>query len=77
MRKLEKHLNYIRVRDVTNLNEDIKSVINEIVRDILESDDMTINPKFREIRSNIIKITAGAYIGKIFIRQLKRHSRLY
>jgi hypothetical protein len=70
--EVRKTFELYKMRDVTNLNEDIKSVINEIVRDILESDDMTINPKFREIRSNIIKITAGAYIGKIFIRQPKK-----
>jgi hypothetical protein len=61
-----------KMKDVANLNDETKSVINETIHDILDSDEMTLNPKFRDIKNNIIKIETGVYIGKVFIKQAKR-----
>ncbi len=65
-------LNKYRMQNVTNLNDETKSVINETIADILNSDDMTLNPRFRSIRKNIIEIDSGVHRGNIFIKQPKR-----
>jgi len=70
--EVRKMLEKYKMRDVSNLNEATKSVINEMIAEILESDEMSIRPKFKDIKSNIIKITTGAYTGKVFIRQPKK-----
>jgi len=69
---VNKALDKYRMKDVSNLNDETKSVINEAIQDILDSSEMDINPRFRDIKNNIINITTGAYSGKVFIRQPKR-----
>jgi len=61
-----------KMNGVLNLNDETKSVINEAISDILNSDEMTLNPRFRSIRSNIIEINSGVHSGNIFIKQPKR-----
>lgn len=61
-----------KMNDVTNLNDETKSVLNETIQDIISSSDMSINPRLRDIKNNIIEIKVGTYAGKIFIKQPKR-----
>ena len=61
-----------KMKDVTNLNDETKSVLNEAISDIINSSDMDINPRFRDIKNNIIVVNSGIYTGKIFIKQPKR-----
>jgi len=65
-------LNKYKMSGVLNLNDETKSVINEAISDILNSNEMTLNPRFRSIRNNIIEINSGVHSGNIFIKQPKR-----
>jgi hypothetical protein len=61
-----------KMKNVTNLNNETKSVLNEAIFDIVNSTNMDISPRFRDIKSNIVTIENGVYAGKIFIKQPKR-----
>lgn len=67
--EVRKSVKKYRMKDIEVLKDSVRDVINEGVVEILNSSDMDINPKFREIRSNIIKIEDGKYSGNIFIKQ--------
>jgi len=58
-----------KMKNIEDIKDNIRNVINEAIEEILNSTDMDINPKFREIRSNIIEIEKGKYENNIFIRQ--------
>ena len=61
-------LEKFKMKDVENLNDTTKSVINSMIEEILDSSDIELNPKFREIKANIIMIDRGKYKGKVFIK---------
>jgi len=61
-----------KMKDVVNLNDETKSIINEEIKNILNMSDMELTPKHREIRRNIIEINNESYIDKIFIKQPRR-----
>jgi hypothetical protein len=61
-------LEKFKMKDVENLNDTTKSVINSMIEEILDSSDIDLNPKFREIKANIIMIDRGKYKGKVFIK---------
>ena len=65
-------LSKYKMSGVSNLNDETKDTINEAIEEIINSSEMDINPKFREIKKNIIEINTGIYSGKIFIKQPKR-----
>jgi len=56
-----------KMKDVSNLNDETKEVINEEIKAILSLTDIEMSPKHKEIRRNLIEID-----DKIFIKQPKR-----
>jgi len=66
--EVNKALEKYRMKDVSNLNDTTRDVINSTIEEIIDSDDISLNPKYREMRGNIILIGSGKYKGKIFIK---------
>jgi len=62
------YLKQYKMKDIENLNDSIKSVITDKIKEMLDSKSIDSNPKFREIQNNIIQIYKGKYNGKIFIK---------
>lgn len=67
--EVRKAVKKYKMKDIEVLKDSVRDVINEGIADILNSSDMDINPRFREIKNNIIEITDGKYNNKIFIKQ--------
>lgn len=65
-------LKRFKMQNVTNLNEETKSIINEEIKSILDMDDIELTPRYKDIKRNIIKLNSGAFAGYIFIKQPKR-----
>jgi len=55
--------------DMENLNETIANILNQELHEIVTEDLEDINPAYKQIRQNIIKLDSGKYIDKIFIKQ--------
>jgi len=71
-KRVNKALDRYRMKDVSNLNDEVKFTINDTIHEILESSDIDLNPRFRDIRKNIIELKSGRFAGKIFIKQPKK-----
>ena len=58
-----------KMLDMENLNESIVSILNQEIYEIVTEDLEVLNPAYKQIKQNIIKLDTGKYIGKIFIKQ--------
>ncbi len=71
-KRVNEALRKYKMQNVTNLNEETKSIINEEIKNILNMSDIELAPRHRDIKRNIIELESGAYAGQIFIKQPKR-----
>lgn len=61
-------LHRYKMKDVSNLNENVKLVIKDEINAIFDLTDIELTPRHREIKKNLIELEDG----NIFVRQPKR-----
>ena len=58
-----------KMLNMESLNESMATILNQEIREIITEDLEDLNPAYKQIRQNIIKLDMGKYKDKIFIKQ--------
>ena len=69
---VREYVKKFKMKDISVLNDSVRDVVIEGIKEILDSIPMELNPKLKDIAGNIIEIKSGKYMNNFFIKQPQR-----